>query len=185
MYILYISIILVVLGFVFILTSVEKKRVVVNDDDALYVPPVEPLQEINLSDTDYPQRSSIAAEKADESVNIEKPPADDIFEIVIYNDESGVALANGNVDASTLKNLSREGRGTADVTKDAVTVRIEKKLFRFDFHQVANIKCGSNYIALFLKKSKSSRLFVFRSNPDLSARAKEIYNNFSSNVFHL
>jgi len=165
MYILYISIILVVLGFVFILTSVEKRKTAVNvqDDEPQFVDVRD-----NVSGAGSPLPVTRKGDSEPVSVTTtnstvsEQPAinASEVYEVVIYNDESGITIEHGVIDPSTLKNLSREGRGTADVTSDAVTVRIEKKLFRFDYYRLDRVTGQKDCVVLSVKGAKSAFIMI-------------------------
>ncbi len=114
----------------------------------------------------------------------------DVFPAVLYEDSSNIIDYDNNDSTIDLtlneySKIKRVSAGHIEIAKDGINFRAGKKLFRFDYHQIANIKTGSNFIVLSIKKSISSRLFLFKNNPDLSARAKQTYSNFSANVFHL
>lgn len=165
MYILYISIVLVVLGFVFILTSVEKtkKTVILKDDEPEYVPVRETSKDSAVqTPADATTQSEPVSMMKDNAAASDQtvPASGEMYEVVVYNDESGITVDHGEIDPSTLKNLSREGRGTADVTSDAVTVRIEKKLFRFDYYRLDRVSGQNDCVVLSVKGARSAFIMI-------------------------
>jgi hypothetical protein len=181
MFILYISIILVVLGFIFILTSVERRKAPVSAAD-------EEPQLVSVKETDPGEGSYVQplpkepADTVPEASGSSAPGKNvedngQMFEVVIYNDESGITLENGVIDPSTLKNLSREGRGTADVTSEAVTVRIEKKLFRFDYYRLDRVGGRNDCVVLSVKGAKSSFIMI-SENPGFYDKVNSEFSRF-------
>jgi hypothetical protein len=180
MEILYISILLAVLGFIFIITSVEKKK-------ASEVR-TQPYPKERLSTPVVYTEEDSPAEKTYEQVRMSVPSTPmavttlhneeaGIYEVILYSDESGVSLDKGTVDASNLKNLSREGRGVAEITRDAVTVRIEKKLFRFDYYRLDRVAGQNECVVLSLKGSKGASIMI-SENPLFFNRVNSEYLQF-------
>jgi hypothetical protein len=113
-----------------------------------------------------------------------------VFSAALYEDLSEIIDYDNNDSAIDLsfneyKKIRRICAGNIEIVKDGINFRSGKKLFRFDFQQVANIKTGSNYFALFIKKSKSSRLFLYNQDLNFSASVLQAYNSYSKNVFHI
>jgi hypothetical protein len=180
MEILYISILLVVLGFIFILTSVEKKKVSETRSssytkDRISKPVV--YTEEESSDEKMFEQVRMSVPSAPVATTTLHNEEAGIYEVILYSDESGVSLDKGTVDASNLKNLSREGRGIAEITRDAVTVRIEKKLFRFDYYRLDRVAGQNECVVLSLKGSKGASIMI-SENPLFFNRVNSEYLQF-------
>jgi hypothetical protein len=101
-------------------------------------------------------------------------------EAVLYEDSSHVidyANQSGSIDPSLegYKNIKRIGRGHLDLDKGGVTFYMGKKLYRFDFHRVREVRSGSGHLAIFIEGSDAVRLFIIDSG---SAIIKAVVDAF-------
>jgi hypothetical protein len=99
---------------------------------------------------------------------------------VLYEDSSRVIdYENGaaGIDLSLegYKNIKRIGSGQFVVEKGGISFYLGKKLYRYDFKRIGEIKSGPGHIALFLDRSGPVRLFIVESGGDLIAAANEAY----------
>jgi hypothetical protein len=150
------------------------------------------IQAENKADSAEPESFDIAPKESANTSGYDIPEKKlpGIFSAALYEDSSEIIDYDNNDSAIDLtfneyKKIRRICAGDIEIAKDGINFRAGKKIFRFDFHQVANMKTGSNYIALFLKKSNTSRLFLFNMNFNFGAAAKQAYNNYTKNVFHI
>jgi hypothetical protein len=107
--------------------------------------------------------------------------------VVMYEDASNIIDYNNNdsIIDSTLKEykkIKRVGAGNLEFPHDGINFRVGKKLYRFDFRRIADIKSGSNFIVLMMKGSSILKLFLFKNDSLLSERLKKVYNKYSANV---
>ncbi|MGL4368780.1 MAG: hypothetical protein ACRCUT_03795 [Spirochaetota bacterium] len=164
-FILYIAIILVLLGFVFIYTSVEVRKAPFRTE-AASAGKDEDLPDIDLgSSASFPDLSLVAQSVLTEPgkpAETEFLPDQAVFPVVLYVDEKGgVTLEGGALsDASGYGSFARVGAGTGEVLSDALTVRIDKKLFRYDFFRVREITAKGDCAALFLQGDSRSNIFI-------------------------
>ncbi|MBN2401090.1 MAG: hypothetical protein JXN64_01700 [Spirochaetes bacterium] len=109
------------------------------------------------------------------------------FPVVMYEDSSNIIdySNNDSIIDSTLreyKKIRRVGAGNLEISEDGVNFRAGKKLFRFDFRRIADIKSGNNFFVLLMKGSDVSKLFLFKKDTEVSEKLKKFYNKYSSNV---
>jgi hypothetical protein len=107
--------------------------------------------------------------------------------VVMYEDASNIIDYNNNdsIIDSTLKEynkIKRVGAGNLEFTNDGINFRVGKKLYRFDFRRITDIKSGGNFIVLMMKGSSILKLFLFKKDNLLSERIKKVYNKYSANV---
>ena len=84
---------------------------------------------------------------------------------VLFEDRSSVidySSESGSIDPSLekYKNIKRIGSGPCSVETGGITFYMGKKLYRYDFHRVRDIKAGKSHLALFLMGSGSVKLFI-------------------------
>jgi len=84
---------------------------------------------------------------------------------VLFEDKSNVidyGSESGSIDPSLEKyrNIKRIGEGTISVETGGITFYMGKKLYRYDFHRIRDIKAGKSHLALFLMGSGSIKLFI-------------------------
>lgn len=96
-------------------------------------------------------------------------PEDNNVYAVLFNDYSGDLEYDGSDNAidptfSKYSALKRVGRGMVAVVKDGINFKLDKNLYRFDFHRIRDIQGGDNYIAVNLKGSHTVRLFLIEND---------------------
>jgi hypothetical protein len=94
------------------------------------------------------------------------PQAD--LKAVLYEDSSRVidySSESGIIDPSLEKyrKIRRLGSGHVAIEKDGVSFYMGKKMYRYDFHRVRDLKKGERHIALFVGGSESVKLFIFET----------------------
>jgi hypothetical protein len=87
---------------------------------------------------------------------------------VLYEDSSRVidyATASGSIDPSLEKyrSIRRLGNGLISLEKEGISFHMGKKMYRYDFHRIRDIKTGESHMALFLGGSESVKLFIFEN----------------------
>jgi len=102
---------------------------------------------------------------------------------VLYEDSSHVidyANQSGSIDPSLegYKSIKRIGRGHLDVERGGVTFYMGKKLYRFDFHRVRDVKSGTGHLAIFLEGSDAVRLFIIESGSAISKSVVDAYREY-------
>ncbi len=107
--------------------------------------------------------------------------------VVMFEDSSNI-IDYGNNDSiidSTLKEykkIRRVGAGNFDLSDDGINFRVGKRLYRFDFRRITDIKSGGNFIVLKMQGSSDLKLFLFKKDTSLSDKLKKIYHKYSANV---
>jgi len=150
--------------------------------------------QLDIEHTDMQKRE----EQSDLSENVEKQTGNsdakykdekisDSFPVVLYEDSSNIIDYNKSesVIDTTLgkyKNIKRIGAGNVEILEDGINFRAGKKLFRFDYNRIADIKSGSNFFVLMIKGSDISRLFLYKKNSILGTKLKQVYNKYFTNV---
>ncbi len=141
---------------------------------------------------DEQQETSTAADEKTDDAFQEKEKAtlhserqlENSYSAVLYEDSSSIFDYDGrnSIIDSTLKEykkIKRIGKGMLDINENSIYFAAEKKHFKYDFHRIAKIRGGNNYIALFLKKSKNARLFIFDKDPSIGIKIERIFNDYS------
>lgn len=173
-FIFYIAVLLVLLGFVFIYTSLEIKKIStgVSAKKGVRRDSFDDLPEIDLpeepaasSEISVRNPAPETAVLSDEEFQAEEPPsAPSSFDIVLYSDEKGVSLfdsASGILEEKgAYDEFSRIGSGTAQIGADALSVKIGKKLFRYDYHRVREIRLRDGVAVLYLKGDSRGNIFI-------------------------
>ena len=129
-------------------------------------------------------------DKTAEEQNSNKISGDDvsiISDVLLYEDSSDIIDYENNnsiIDPglSEYKKIKRIGEGTIELLKDGINFRTGKKLFRFDYHRVNDVKKGNNYFVLQMKGSNINRIFVFKNNTSLNSKLNQFYQTNSGNV---
>ncbi|MDY6935645.1 MAG: hypothetical protein SVZ03_15665 [Spirochaetota bacterium] len=131
---------------------------------------------LNLSDIPEDEDVGAAFIKSQESIDdtkiesLEEEASDDFIEdgsqAYLYEDTSNVLDYENNISIidptlNEYSKLRRIGKGRIEIKGDGINFFIDKKFFRFDFHQIEDIKSGDSFIALFIKGSEVVRLFLF------------------------
>lgn len=102
---------------------------------------------------------------------------------VLFEDRSSVidySSESGSIDPSLEKyrNIKRIGSGTMSVETGGITFYMGKKLYRFDFHRVRDIKAGKNHLALFLMGSGSVKLFIIEPESGIAIAATDAFREY-------
>ncbi len=103
---------------------------------------------------------------------------------VLYEDGSGVIDFNNGTgpsisDMDEYKNIKRIGRGILAVEKGGISFSLGKKLYRYDFHRIRDIKTGENHLALFLHGSDAVKLFIFDRGDDQIEAIDSIFRDYT------
>ena len=170
-FIVYIAVLLVILGFVFVYTSLEVKKVSsaaplgkedCRDDD---LPDVDlPVESPATSVSGFDTRVPSAFMSADASPVEESPSVPSAYNIVLYSDEKGVSLFDSTSgileEKGAYDEFTRIGSGTAQIGADALSVKIGKKFFRYDYHRVREIRLRDGVAVLYLKGDSRGNIFI-------------------------
>jgi hypothetical protein len=106
-----------------------------------------------------------------------------IQQAVLYEDGSGVIDFNNGAgpiisNIEEYKNIKRIGSGSLTVEKGGLSFSMGKKLYRYDFHRVRDIKTGENHLALFLNGSDAVKLFIFDDGEDRIEAIDSIFRDY-------
>jgi hypothetical protein len=102
---------------------------------------------------------------------------------VLYEDSSRVidyANESGSIDPSLEKyrKIRRLGSGRVAVEKDGISFYMGKKMYRYDFNRVRDLKSGERHMALFIGGSESVKLFIFESGGAPVTAISDAYRDF-------
>ena len=102
---------------------------------------------------------------------------------VLYEDSSRVidyASESGTIDPSLEKyrKIRRLGSGHVAIEKEGISFYMGKKMYRYDFHRVRDLKIGERHIALFIGGSESVKLFIFESGGAPLTAIGDAYREF-------
>lgn len=102
---------------------------------------------------------------------------------VLFEDKSHVidySNSSGSIDPSLeeYKNIKRIGSGTISVESGGITFYMGKKLYRYDFHRIRDIKAGTSHLALFLMGSTSVKLFIIESGNGVITAAADAFREY-------
>lgn len=97
--------------------------------------------------------------------------------VIDYNSESGT------IDASLTdyKNIKRIGSGHIIVEKGGINFYRKKKLYRYDFHRITDIKSGGKFMALILAGSDTVKLFIVDNESGVIGGVLDAYRDFMRN----
>jgi len=195
MLIVYIAIILVILGFIFVITSVEvRKEIVVErtgfprgNADAALMDQQNPSSEVTESslselsemfrNENHSALDSTAVTEHEGSISQENNFAKSLFDVTLYIDESGMSLESGQIDPVSLKKVIREGSGTAEIGADALMIRIGKKLFRYDYYRLDKVG-GSGESVLLSVRGSAGATIVIADDPSFFPSVSSEYSLF-------
>ncbi len=99
---------------------------------------------------------------------------------VLYDDPDQIIETDGgeaviNPTPEYYQKLKRVGRGKLEISREGINFRMEKKLYRFDYHRIDDISWGGSHLVLLIKGSPVTRLFLF----DRESRfIEDIYQSF-------
>jgi hypothetical protein len=102
---------------------------------------------------------------------------------VLFEDKSNVidySSESGSIDPSLekYKSIKRIGNGTISVENGGITFYMGKKLYRYDFHRIRDIKAGKSHIALFLMGSGSVKLFIMEPGSGIITMATDTFREY-------
>ena len=102
---------------------------------------------------------------------------------VLYEDSSRVidyASESGTIDPSLEKyrKIRRLGSGLVAIEKEGISFYMGKKMYRYDFHRVRDLKTGERHIALFISGSESVKLFIFETGSAPITAIGDAYREF-------
>lgn len=166
-FILYIAVLLVLLGVFFIYTSLEVRRVgsasapqgktPLFDEDIPAPAPETPAPSAAGFVPDEPHSASSPAD-----TDADTRPSD--FSVVLYVDEKGVVLPDSSAgvleESGAYDGFTRIGSGVAQIGADALSVRIERKFFRFDYHRIREIRLREGVAVVYLKGDSRGNIFI-------------------------
>ena len=170
-FIFYIAVLLVLLGVFFIYTSLEVRKV--SQGEGAAPQGQSPLFDEDIpapaADSPSPSISGFVSGEADSS----PIPADTVtdtdtsskdFNGVLYVDEKGIVLPDSSAgileESGAYDGFSRIGSGVAQVGADALSVRIERKFFRFDYHRIREIRLREGVAVVYLKGDSRGNIFI-------------------------
>ncbi len=116
---------------------------------------------VSRQDEPRPRRSGPAVQAAPSGPQAE-------LKAVLYEDSSRVidyASESGTIDPSLekYKKIRRLGNGHVAIEKEGISFYMGKKMYRYDFHRIRDLKTGERHIALFISGSESVKLFIFET----------------------
>ncbi len=99
---------------------------------------------------------------------------EDKSDIIDYSNESG------SIDPSLekYKSIKRVGSGTISVEPGGLTFYMGKKIFRYDYHRIRDIKAGKSHLAVFLMGSGSVKLFIIEPGADIINAAIDAFREY-------
>jgi len=102
---------------------------------------------------------------------------------VLFEDKSQVidySSESGSIDPSLekYKQIKRIGDGIIRVETGGISFYMGKKLYRYDFHRVRDIRTGKNHLALFLMGGASVKLFIIEPGSAVSAAAADAFREY-------
>lgn len=125
-----------------------------------------------------PEGRTPSAEKA-----VGQEPDDSEMTAVLFEDNSRII----DYDKETVsidpglagyKKIRRVGSGRLSIEKAGISFHMGKKLYRYDFHRVRDIKTGSKHLAVFLAGSDSVKLFIFIAGSAAPAGVADAYGEY-------
>lgn len=99
---------------------------------------------------------------------------EDKSDVIDYTNESG------SIDPSLekYKSIKRVGSGTISVEPGGLTFYMGKKIFRYDYHRIRDIKAGKSHLAVFLMGSGSVKLFIIEPGADIINTAIDAFREY-------
>ena len=162
-FIFYIAILLVLLGFVFIYTSIEVRKTGTRESGAASLPD-EPAAQPAFADSAESEVSEAETFPVPDPFDPEHASVPAEFSVVLYIDDKGVVLQDSSTgileENGAYDEFTRVGSGTAVIGADALSVRIDKKLFRYDYHRIREIKLREGVSVVYLKGDSRGNIFI-------------------------
>ena len=120
-----------------------------------------------------PAANAVAVPGPDES-DMTAVLFEDNSRIIDYGSET-VSIDPGRAG---YKKIKRIGSGRFSIEKAGISFLMGKKLYRYDFHRVRDVKTGDKHLALFLAGSDSVKLFIFNAGSAAIAGAAAAYGEY-------
>jgi hypothetical protein len=102
---------------------------------------------------------------------------------VLYEDDSkavdygaGHGVAEPSVEE--YRHIRRIGSGEFSVEKGGISFSTGRKLYRYDFHRIRDLKIGEGHCSLFLDGSDTVRLFIFDTPADRIGAIRAAYMEY-------
>ena len=160
----------------------DKKAAEIQDEKDWHAPELDDLKETATRTKDsyndnIIQKNTKEARLSDQLKGIS-------YSAILYEDSSNIFdydNRNSIID-STLKEyekIKRIGKGLLELKDNCICFTAENKIYRYDFHRVGKIRGGNNYIALFLKKSRSAGLFILDKDSSIGIKLERIFSDYS------
>jgi hypothetical protein len=197
MIIVYLAIILVVLGFIFVITSVEVRKETIiervgpsrgfpetafrgpdKSDSGNTESPAPHLSDMFKNENSL---EIVTTEISEHEMSIpqENPSVKSLYDVTLYVDENSISFESGQIDPASLKRVIREGSGTAEISPDALMIRIGKKLFRYDYYRLDKVE-GAGESVLLSVRGSSGVTIVIADDPSFFPRVSSEYSLFVS-----
>lgn len=177
MIIVYLAAVLIIVGILFIFTSVEKRTVPIQNEadfDSKNFPEPDSI--------DLPLKSDVSALTETELPPIKKNEPEGFYSVVVYKDENGVSSGaeadadNGNL---SLQSVTRIGHGVAEILDGSIILRIEKKLFRYDFYRIDSLIKKGQALIVTSKGVKGCDI-IYSEDNTFFQEAIDKYNRYES-----
>lgn len=111
----------------------------------------------------------------------DKKSDEHVYDIVLYEDPERVSVDNTidniKISAEDVSRFSRVGEGTIQILKDGINIRIDKRLYHFDFNKIDRVYAGKSHFVLTLKGTDVARVVVFENYQGLPGSITEKLNN--------
>lgn len=106
--------------------------------------------------------------------------APEILRAVLYEDSSNLIdydMHDSIIDSSLkgYEKIKRLGEGYLEILENGINFKTGSRFFRFDFHMLADIKKGNNFLMLSMKGSDIFRLFLFKEGGPLISKLEQVY----------
>jgi hypothetical protein len=124
-----------------------------------------------------------SGEPAAAAGNGKGPAAQAGNEAVLFEDSSHIidyGNESGSIDPSLegYKNIKRIGNGKLTIEKGGITFFMGKKLYRYDFHRIRDLKPGNRHLALFLHGSGNVKLFIVDPGSGIINAVSDAYQEY-------
>jgi hypothetical protein len=121
--------------------------------------------------------------RTDRPVPSAAPVADAGLQAVLYEDSSRVidyANESGSIDPSLEKyrKIRRLGSGRVAMEKDGISFYMGKKMYRYDFGRIRDLRSGEKHMALFIGGSESVKLFIFDTGSAMINAIRDAYRDY-------
>ncbi|HMB19526.1 MAG TPA: hypothetical protein VKQ10_00530 [Spirochaetota bacterium] len=91
-----------------------------------------------------------------------------VSNVILYEDPERISVEgvehDADINAEDVSRFTRVGEGTIEVFQDGINLRVDKRLYRFDFNKIDRVYAGKNYIVLTLKSVDAARVILFRDS---------------------